>query len=360
LPCFGGGFFLITGPLDNGFRQHLRASGKQPPSKYLKNLYFDNLYIASRRSVFETNGRRGARQVARLSLRQIADGGGKIQTMNCTDGERTAMLHGNARKLLRSISRAQDADGLTLWLCRQSAPISSPGLKWPRTICIDGDDIYWIERRPQEGGRKVSFDIAGWKSCRYHARGFMRAPAYTSMAAATPRSMVELSSFHFADQQLYLQAARSEPKPLTASSLRYADGRIDRRRNLFYCVREDHSLSGEPVNTIVRVDLASGKSAIVVSGNDFYSSPRLSPDGSRFAWLTWNHPNMPWDGTEIWVGKLGDDGSIGKKKKSRVAPMNRSASQSGRPMARCISSRIARAGGIFTDGETILSNRSAQ
>jgi dipeptidyl aminopeptidase/acylaminoacyl peptidase len=48
----------------------------------------------------------------------------------------------------------------------------------------------------------------------------------------------------------------------------------------------------------------------LVAGNDFYSSPRLSPDGSRLAWLTWNHPAMPWDGTELWVGELSPDGSV--------------------------------------------------
>jgi hypothetical protein len=56
--------------------------------------------------------------------------------------------------------------------------------------------------------------------------------------------------------------------------------------------------------------LYSGK--VLVSGNDFYSSPRLNPDCSRLAWLTWNHPNMPWDGTELWVGALESDGSLGR------------------------------------------------
>ena len=65
-------------------------------------------------------------------------------------------------------------------------------------------------------------------------------------------------------------------------NLRYADGQIDSRRNSYYCVREDHTVAGEAINTIVRIDLDDGNAvAIVVSGNDFYSSPRLSPDGSR-------------------------------------------------------------------------------
>jgi dipeptidyl aminopeptidase/acylaminoacyl peptidase len=96
--------------------------------------------------------------------------------------------------------------------------------------------------------------------------------------------------------------------------LRYADGVIDRRRGRMICVREDHTLSDqEAVNTIVSVKLDGDEAGgqVLVAGNDFYSSPRLSPDSNRLAWLTWNHPNMPWDGTELWVGELNDDGTIG-------------------------------------------------
>jgi dipeptidyl aminopeptidase/acylaminoacyl peptidase len=80
------------------------------------------------------------------------------------------------------------------------------------------------------------------------------------------------------------------------------------------CVREDHIVAGhEAINTIVSLGLDGGDGGqVLVSGNNFYSSPRLSPDGSRLAWLTWNHPNMPWDGTELWVGELRADGSLGR------------------------------------------------
>ena len=61
--------------------------------------------------------------------------------------------------------------------------------------------------------------------------------------------------------------------------------------------------------------MQTGESVVIVSGNDFYSSPRLSPDRSLIAWLTWNHPNMPWDGTELWLGKLTDNGSVVEKQK---------------------------------------------
>jgi hypothetical protein len=62
---------------------------------------------------------------------------------------------------------------------------------------------------------------------------------------------------------------------------------------------------------LVSIDFEQENPArVLVSGNDFYSSPRLSPDGSRIAWLTWNHPAMPWDGSELWVGELSPDGSV--------------------------------------------------
>jgi dipeptidyl aminopeptidase/acylaminoacyl peptidase len=63
------------------------------------------------------------------------------------------------------------------------------------------------------------------------------------------------------------------------------------------------------------VRLQSGRSTgrVLVSGNDFYASPRLSPDGTQLAWLTWNHPNMPWDGCDLWIGDVRPDGSVGRK-----------------------------------------------
>src|SRR5207249_3629780 len=94
--------------------------------------------------------------------------------------------------------------------------------------------------------------------------------------------------------------------------LRYADAVINPRQDLVFCVREDHTRPGEATNALVSVDLKNDNAGkVLVSGNDFYSSPRLSPDGARLAWLTWNHPNMPWDGTELWVGEVAAGGAVG-------------------------------------------------
>ncbi|HEY5885657.1 MAG TPA: prolyl oligopeptidase family serine peptidase, partial [Pyrinomonadaceae bacterium] len=119
---------------------------------------------------------------------------------------------------------------------------------------------------------------------------------------------------NFSDQRVYRQQGLAEPEPLTdVSNIRYSDGRLDHSRERIICVREDHTNEGsEPVNSIVSIDLnaTGGIGTVLVEGNDFYSSPRLSPDGTQLAWLTWNHPNMPWDGCELWVGDFGEDGKL--------------------------------------------------
>jgi hypothetical protein len=98
------------------------------------------------------------------------------------------------------------------------------------------------------------------------------------------------------------------PEAITPEAkLRYADGRIDAARGRWIGVREDHSGSGEAVNTIVAIDLATGgPGQVLAQGYDFYSSPRLSADG-RLAWLSWRHPDMPWVATELWVATLAGD-----------------------------------------------------
>jgi dipeptidyl aminopeptidase/acylaminoacyl peptidase len=96
-----------------------------------------------------------------------------------------------------------------------------------------------------------------------------------------------------------------------AADIRHADLLVDRRRGRILAVREDHTTGApEAVNTLVALDWKGDRDAITVAkGNDFYSSPKLSPDGTRLAWLTWNHPNMPWDGTELWIGELDQRGN---------------------------------------------------
>lgn len=188
----------------------------------------------------------------------------------------------------------------------------SVGLSQPS---FDGDDIYWIEMRPQEGGRNVIVKRTADGVCvdvnppPYNAR--TRVHEYGGGDYLVSRGTVYFSNF--SDQRLYKQEGLSAPEALTApGDVRYADGRLDHSRNRIICVREDHRGEAEPVNSIVSVSLEPGDDygSVLIEGNDFYSSPRLSPDGTHLAWLTWNHPNMPWEGCELWVGEFGEDGRL--------------------------------------------------
>ena len=141
-------------------------------------------------------------------------------------------------------------------------------------------------------------------------------------------------------------------RSLLNGALRYADGVIDSRRRAWIGVREDHTASGhEPANTIVRIDLRASQpdgGCVLASGHDFYSSPRLSPDGRWLAYLAWDHPRMPWVGTTLYALRLDprrhagrqSDGDCGRRKESVFQP--EWAPEGGT----CFSFRTAPAGGI--------------
>ncbi len=177
-------------------------------------------------------------------------------------------------------------------------------------VLLDGDDVYWIESRPQEAGRNVIVRAQGGSAADVTPPGFnvrTRVHEYGGGAATIADGMVIFANFK--DQRLYRQNPGGVPEAITPDAkLRYADGRIDAARRRWIGVREDHGGSGEAVNTIVAIDLATGgPGQVLAQGCDFYSSPRLSADG-RLAWLNWRHPHMPWVATELWVATLADGG----------------------------------------------------
>ena len=180
---------------------------------------------------------------------------------------------------------------------------------------FDGDEIYWVEMRPTEAGRNVIVKCLSTGECvdvtptPFNAR--TRVHEYGGGDFIVSKGVVYFSNF--TDQRLYRQGPGSGPKAITAEGdVRYADYCIDIGRNRLICVREDHSAGGETVNTIAGIDVEgeTGTGNVLIEGNDFYSSPKLSPDGTHLAWLTWNHPNMPWDGCELWVGEISADGTV--------------------------------------------------
>jgi dipeptidyl aminopeptidase/acylaminoacyl peptidase len=182
---------------------------------------------------------------------------------------------------------------------------------------IVDDALYWLEGRPLEKGRYVLVRrtpdgaITDVTPTDYNVRTL--AHEYGGGACLIHYNTIYFSNF--ADQRLYRQILGAAPQPITPEpttprSLRYADGRITPDGKFLICIRERHE---EKVvyNEIVAIALnGSGEVRIVASGYDFYSNPRIHPNGRQLAWLCWQNPQMPWDGTELWVADLGADASL--------------------------------------------------
>jgi dipeptidyl aminopeptidase/acylaminoacyl peptidase len=185
-------------------------------------------------------------------------------------------------------------------------------------IRSDGEDIYWIEMRPEEEGRQTILRRSpdGLTSemlpAPWNAR--TRVHEYGGGGYLIHDGVLYFSNF--ADQRLYRLAPGGQPEALTPPvDMRYADYVMDARRKRLVAVREEHPAGGgQALNSIVSLaldvsELSHGGTPLV-SGRDFYSTPRLSPDGARMCWLEWSHPNMPWDGVELWLAQLASDGSL--------------------------------------------------
>ena len=191
-------------------------------------------------------------------------------------------------------------------------------------VRIAGDSIFWSEGRPSEGGRNVIVECDSTGRCSdanpapFDAR--TRVHEYGG-GAFTVAPSKEIFFSHDADQRVYRMRRDASPQPLTSAiDLRYADAVIDSAQHRLVAVREDHRGAGEPDNTLVAIDLASGAESVLAAGHDFFSNPRLSPDGTRLAWLSWDHPRMPWQGSELWCAELDARGEPGSPRRVAGGP----------------------------------------
>jgi dienelactone hydrolase len=257
------------------------------------------------------------------------------------------------------------------WKSPISAAMVAGGSLGLEQICLDGTDAYWIESRPEEGGRQVIVRLSGdglvqdVTPAPFNAR--TRVHEYGGQSYTVAGGLLVFSNAM--DGRLYCKLGDSTPRPITPSGpFRYGDFAITPDGSSVICVREDYrgvadagaaSETAEPVDAIVQIDLAghrAGQAALIggepggdcfagvspashaeheparsdrktreapvayggtmpgarllVEGSDFYGAPRVSPDGRLLAWLSWNHPNMPWDGTELWLGEIGAGGAV--------------------------------------------------
>jgi dipeptidyl aminopeptidase/acylaminoacyl peptidase len=183
-------------------------------------------------------------------------------------------------------------------------------------LAVDGDSVVWAEGRPSEGGRTQLVRRGADGVCvdllpdGLNARTAVH--EYGGAAWWVRDGVVWFTNW--ADQRLYRLEQGAEPQPLTPEPAtpradRFADGDLAPDGSSIVCVRERHNgpSATEVVNEVVRLDAQTpGEPEVLVTGSDFVAAPRLSPDGTRLAWIRWNHPSMPWDATELVVRVLAD------------------------------------------------------
>jgi dipeptidyl aminopeptidase/acylaminoacyl peptidase len=180
---------------------------------------------------------------------------------------------------------------------------------------------WWLEGRPQEGGRVVLMKAeAGGEPLEVTPAAFnlrTMVHEYGGGAYCIHEGTVFFSNFE--DQRLYRQVPGAAPEPITppleGKRHRYADGRVTADGLLWIGVRERHEgrgLPSEVVNELVAVPTdGSAEARVIAGGRDFYAAPRISPDGRKLSFLAWDLPWMPWDGCELFVADLGEEGTLG-------------------------------------------------
>ena len=184
------------------------------------------------------------------------------------------------------------------------------------SLSTDNNDLYFIERRASANGRNILVKFEGEN----------KANALTPPSLSV-RTMVHEygGKSYFVDgddiyysklrDQVVYKISGGEPEAITSEGLRYMECEVDHGHNQLICVREDHRAGGEAVNTIVGIDLDGvNEGKILFEGTDFVRQPHISPDGKYVAFITWIHPNMPWDDTQLRIGTLDDDGGFSSVK----------------------------------------------
>jgi len=185
-------------------------------------------------------------------------------------------------------------------------------------IVLDGEDTYWNESRPSEEGRSVivcqraNGEIYDITPEEFNVRS--RVHEYGGGAFTAAEGNIYFVNNQ--DQQIYkqVQGNQSPVSVITArKNCRYADLQFDKQHKQLICIEEDHANEKQVINRLVAVSLSGDhKITALASGHDFYASPTLNPECNQLAWLSWDHPDMPWENNKLWRAGLLENGSIGE------------------------------------------------
>jgi len=183
--------------------------------------------------------------------------------------------------------------------------------------------IYWIETRPLEGGRNVVVRCRDQVTsdmfpASFNARSLVHeygGGSYVVLANGKHYADETIAFVNYKDQRIYLSAKDKEPRALTGEGpFRYADLVHDKKRNRIICVMEIlPEKGGEPQNVLASISLeldnakACNKPEILYEGHDFFAFPRLSADGALLSFIGWEHPNMPWDESRLYLADLNNE-----------------------------------------------------
>ncbi len=201
------------------------------------------------------------------------------------------------------------------WPSPITAASIEEGSRSLHSLAYAGGYLYWVEGRPEEGGRNV---IVRWRPdsavedvlpAAFNAR--TRVHEYGGRSVLVAGDTLWFSNF--TDQRLYRMRPGEEPRAITPElPLRYGACALDAPRERLICIREDHRGDGEPRNTLVALPWDGMSEGEVLFGDsDFVAAASLSPDGRRIAFVSWDHPNMPWDNTTLWSASFDASGALG-------------------------------------------------
>ncbi|ABV88094.1 S9 family peptidase [Shewanella pealeana] len=173
--------------------------------------------------------------------------------------------------------------------------------------------IYFVQSNANNGGKKAVYrlEIEGSVTKQISSNFDIRSRVHEYGGSPFVAIGNSLFATKFSDQILYRIAPNQAPFPLTPNGTRHGGCISNPKGSRLICIREDHRVKGEPVNSLVGINLSyADEGETLISGADFYSAPTLSPDQTQLAWVSWQHPNMPWDETQLWIADLDSKGAI--------------------------------------------------